>query len=929
MIRSARVPFYSRLAALGLAAGLLWGQPAPVRDAFSSARPAVLPTGDSVLAGATVYEVLLDHLGRLWATTQEGVFRLEGGEWKPLALPPGMASVHVRAFLESADGALWVGTESSGLLRCLNGVWTVWNKNQGLPVNRVNHLVELPDASGRLEIWAATAGAGVLRFREGAWIPYGKAEGLADNWVWKLRNIRQEDGSLELWAATNAGISVFRNGTWKPLGPSPGQPTVKVNDLLQVQSGPGRTEIWASSWGRGLVRWKDQRWETFGPAQGFPSLNPTALALTPRPNASPLLWAASYDAGLASFDGKAWRHYLPGRDMPGTGVYALCANPAGRPTLWMGTRGLGLSGISLSGWRLLDERDGLPSPEVNCFTEFVAPNGQTSFWFGTSNGLLRWDGNGTKRLENARTGFPATRVNSLLAVPSSQGEPVVWAGTLGGLACQERGVWRLLGPRDGLPAAQAFGVLETQGEAGPILWAGLEVGLARREKGRWTVLTTRDGLPDNWVHALAKTRNRDGSTDLWVATRGGGVGRLRHGRWSVENAGLPTLEINTLLASTAKDGRQWLWAGSGGGGLVRREVDKPDAKWVTFELKSLPTLPTLFFYRLEMDRAGRLYASSPRGILRFQLEERDGVPTPVSAERFTLGDGLPNLSGVWFPSSFLDHLGRVWFGTPKGAVVLDPGSEMPVRPLQPPHLLAFNRGGEPLAFTPGMAFSQQQQREVFEFRLTSFHRPEDTRYRTQLMGSETAPGPWYPEGRRELTGLAPGKYVLKVWAKDYLDRTSEPLELAFSIQPPFWKRPWALALYALLAAGLLLALHRLRIYLLWERNRALERLVHCRTEELEASNGSLRALNAEHGAVIEDLRNTLTEVKTLRGLIPICMKCKKIRDYEGFWNQLESYLAKHSEARFSHGYCPECSQEARKELDAFMISHPGPVKEPD
>lgn len=56
-----------------------------------------------------------------------------------------------------------------------------------------------------------------------------------------------------------------------------------------------------------------------------------------------------------------------------------------------------------------------------------------------------------------------------------------------------------------------------------------------------------------------------------------------------------------------------------------------------------------------------------------------------------------------------------------------------------------------------------------------------------------------------------------------------------------------------------------------------------------------------------ELRQALDEIKTLKGILPICSKCKKIRDDEGYWNQIESYIQTRSEALFSHGLCPECS----------------------
>lgn len=54
------------------------------------------------------------------------------------------------------------------------------------------------------------------------------------------------------------------------------------------------------------------------------------------------------------------------------------------------------------------------------------------------------------------------------------------------------------------------------------------------------------------------------------------------------------------------------------------------------------------------------------------------------------------------------------------------------------------------------------------------------------------------------------------------------------------------------------------------------------------------------------LQKALEDVRTLRGIVPICASCKKIRDDKGYWNQVEKYVTEHSEAQFSHGMCPEC-----------------------
>jgi PAS domain S-box-containing protein len=65
-------------------------------------------------------------------------------------------------------------------------------------------------------------------------------------------------------------------------------------------------------------------------------------------------------------------------------------------------------------------------------------------------------------------------------------------------------------------------------------------------------------------------------------------------------------------------------------------------------------------------------------------------------------------------------------------------------------------------------------------------------------------------------------------------------------------------------------------------------------------------LEQEREQLITKLEDALTKVKTLSGLLPICSSCKKIRDDKGYWNQIETYISRHSKAAFSHSICPEC-----------------------
>ena len=76
----------------------------------------------------------------------------------------------------------------------------------------------------------------------------------------------------------------------------------------------------------------------------------------------------------------------------------------------------------------------------------------------------------------------------------------------------------------------------------------------------------------------------------------------------------------------------------------------------------------------------------------------------------------------------------------------------------------------------------------------------------------------------------------------------------------------------------------------------------------------------------KELTETLDNVKTLKGLLPICASCKKVRDDQGYWTQIESYIYKHSDAEFSHGICPDCAQKLYPELYPAETT---PDQEPD
>ena len=96
----------------------------------------------------------------------------------------------------------------------------------------------------------------------------------------------------------------------------------------------------------------------------------------------------------------------------------------------------------------------------------------------------------------------------------------------------------------------------------------------------------------------------------------------------------------------------------------------------------------------------------------------------------------------------------------------------------------------------------------------------------------------------------------------------------------------------------------------------LESLIQKRTDELLKTNEMLKtevlerqAIDEDRKKLVDDLQEALDNIKTLKGLIPICSSCKNIRDDKGFWNEVEVYLGKHTDIEFSHSLCPDCMKK--------------------
>lgn len=104
-------------------------------------------------------------------------------------------------------------------------------------------------------------------------------------------------------------------------------------------------------------------------------------------------------------------------------------------------------------------------------------------------------------------------------------------------------------------------------------------------------------------------------------------------------------------------------------------------------------------------------------------------------------------------------------------------------------------------------------------------------------------------------------------------------------------------------------------------------LVFFWTRSLQREIQARKKIEEERNALIDQLKQTLREVKTLRGFLPICSHCRKVRKDSGYWQQIEAYIQEHTDAKISHGICPECMRELYPELAEKIINKMNKKKE--
>lgn len=662
------------------------------------------------------------------------------------------------------------------------------------------------------------------------------------------------------------------------------------------------------------------------------------------------------DAGLARWDGSIWR------------VKPLTGLLAGRPmdvvrdrrgAVWVRSdRDLMRAEPSPKSFasRLAFTRNSFVSLELDAFGRV---------WTNGPEGLACVDGEEVWRL-GEREGLYGYQAYWPIAFDANG---TLWTISASGFQCLKGGfLWRVLEEPHGLPRAMVFTIRRLRHDHG--LYAGTHDGLFKQGATKWDLVKGTEGWalfsvaerPDGeiwacgnppspqdqallrispggaaqrvhiqgfpvgeWVYALRWSDARS----LWCGTNKGLFRVHSEGdRWVAEPITLPGQSPNLVIGDVqlTEDGSLWvntpkgLFHRHGGGawssfgkaqGLISDDVagmflgprgefwvcheagisclQRGPAGWtVAQRLEKDHPLASLGAVDGWADAKGLVWLITGRDIVRW-----DGR----RAERHTRAFGLPidNLMGVWGEPD-----GRLWVGSISGLITFDPRFYRPI-PDPPGLVLGPALDGRGAAFRPGDRVPYQKPGVTFSLQLPLIEGVEDLSLQTRLIGLDNE---WrHLEGSElRFPGLPAGQYVLEARAARRDGLMGPTLVFPFVVMPPWYQGSLVKLIGALLALGGVALLIRWRTFSLRREQRRLGGLVEERTSDLVTAN--------------EALAGALRDVKTLKGLVPICSYCKKIRDDAGFWTQLEQVLATRTEAQLSHGICPDCATLVMEEFHA-------------
>lgn len=775
------------------------------------------------LPSNTVWAVVQDREGYLWAATSAGLARFDGVRFKVLTGEdfPSVVSSRFQSLYVSPSGELWIGTRNGGLIRRSEGNATTFLERDGLPSKNISSI--RGDAEGKLWIntikgvacfageklqsypryrgravdeFLLQARDGSMWFRSGADIVrFGADSSVAalaggsivqqsrDGSVWigfqhQHRLVRYHQGAFSDVALPKAGVPQWMAADRTKGVAMDGDPRQGV--LAMATDTDGELLLLTPA---GLVRVVDGK---LGPLEALPlpaNIEDTPKVLSLTVDREGNCWVGTVGRGLFRFRRAPLMAYGNDEGLSDAPFRAVFQDAEGR--IWLG----GDDGIYWFDEHTFHKIPGLAQIGT------IAQTRDGDMWFGGAGAAYRWRSGLVTRFS-----IDSPAVFQML----QDREGVLWA-----VAPSYEQSWRLYrfaGGKFELEDADTVNVAEDR-EGG--LWrSGVNPPALRLMRGGKTVLhyDPTQGMPPNGVHSFWQ----DSTGALWFSTTTG-LYRLRDGNFAAITArkGLTT-EITSIL----DDGTGYFW------------------------------LP------------------SEHGIFRLSLKElndlADGKVSSIPPISYGLAEGMKNTEcngGV--PGALKVRDGRLWFPTMRGVVAIDPSAIN-----GPPPVVLEEARANKVLLQRDRQTSVEAGSNTFDFTFTALDLSASNRqrFRYRLLPYEQE---WVDAGTRRAahyTNMPPGTYMFEVTAANIFGAWSDhPAAVRFVLQRHYYQTNWFRALCGLLMLASLWAFYRLRV-------RGLQ---HQFELTLDARVGERTRIARElHDTLLQSAHGMLLSFQTISQLLP-------------------------------------------------------------
>jgi ligand-binding sensor domain-containing protein len=857
-------------------------------------------TVEQGLANSWVVDILKGSRGFMWFATADGLSRYDGTRvvnyrYNPDD-PTSLPSQRVSVLFEDSKGRLWIGMEG----RRRQGLALYDRARDAFQPIAVGATAAAP--GGRAVMSIAEDRQGVLWFGTDLGVYHASVAGLPPPTLGDpatallsdtaIARVLCDSGGL-LWAGTYRGLYRIdpRTATfqaWQRQGnESDLLASTRVTALHETQSA-----LWVGSLD-GLFRigtTGGARRYAAGDGRHDGLASNAVLSVTG--DGHERLFVGTENFGLHVLDTRSDRfsRYVADPEdhdsLAGDSIHSLRFDDQG--TLWVGTFNAGVDYSSPWAHRfgvLRAGHAGLSGAQVSA----VMQDHQGDVWVGTDGDGLDHIDHVTGRVTQYRhdpRNPNALASNAVLTLFEDHQERV-WIGSwAGGVQVLDPRSGRFTSfrhdPRDPTSSAIDSAWVIRPGPDGRLLVSGQNAELQWVDPHSGKFSSVRERYPKLEKTTIVNAVAWDRHDGLWLAHRG------------AERVDLETGEVEALSFEGSEgvfavhvDARGNVWFGTRKTGLYCRET--AGGKLLHYDVTN--GLPSNFVATILEDGNRNLWLGTGRGLV-----ELEGAVNQPAAPRFVSYDVDDGLPGYEFGrgSAFRSTSGEMFFGGRRGLTRFFP-EKLGRNPHAPPVVLTglriLNRlvdarsPNTPLTRaiteTTELTLSPADSVVTFEFAALNFSLPHKNHYRYRLEGFDRD---WIDSGQRgsaTYTNLAPGSYRLRVLGANNDDVWNEEgVTLGVVQRPRFYRTKGFVFALGLLALVLGLGLHRVRV-----RD-------HVRLEaQLQARLAVARS-----------------EIRTLSGLLPICTECKKVRDDDGYWGQIEAYVTEHTEADFSHGICPDCRE---------------------